>query len=263
MSVVRNYVRELIFESNTTQTKRLASFTNAITSDIMRLFHRKSPKFPVFILDREDLGSFGPTTNTEEIYELNVGAIPLSFNNQDAQSLADPSEDVETSVNVVVEIDRNANRFNVSGGDKDPTGAVDMGITIAIEVPGVLEPSRYGELRNQVANSVRHEIEHLTQGDMSDQQFLAYGRGNDYYNFLHSPSEVASDYAKYLLKPEEIPAYVRGEAHNAKSYKKLASNIEYFLNGYVDQELIDSKEKSIILDTWLDWAKKKINRKGF
>jgi hypothetical protein len=210
------------------------------------------------------MGSFGPSTKSEEIYGLNVGSMPLSLDQEShGISLDNDEELVDTCVYVFVEIDRDAKKFNVSGSDKDPTGTVDMGITITIEVPSDLGPSRYGELRNQVANAVRHEIEHLTQGDASDQQFLAYGRGDDYYNFLHSPSEVASDYAKYLLRLEEIPAYVRGEAHNVKSYEQLSSNIEYFLNGYVDQELIHVKEKSVILDTWLDWAKKRINQKGF
>lgn len=261
-SILRNFIVETIFESNNTQSKRLQALTNTITTDIMRLIHRKKTKLSVTSITREDYLSFDPKTQTDEFYELIAGPMPLSMD-WDSYEKESENEIEDSTIFVTVEIDRNASQLNVSGEDKDPTGTGRLGFIISAELTPNILPQQYSQIRNQVANSVRHEVEHLTQGKASDQEFLAYGRGEDYFTFLHSPDEVKSSYGKYLLKPEEIPAFVRGETHNAKNVSELKNNIENFLNGYISQGLIKVEEKLVIMDTWLDWAKRHIHRKGF
>jgi hypothetical protein len=257
--LLRKLISETITENKKTQSRRLQALTNAITSDLMSLIHSRSTKMASAPIGREDYFSFDPKTATAEFYELNAGPMPLSMDWESYEN----SDLEDTTLFVTLEIDRAAEELNVSGEDKDPLGAGRLGFTVTAEIPATASNQDYKIIRDQVANSVRHEIEHITQGKNSDQDFLAFGRGGEYYNFLHSPEEVKSEYAKYLLKPEEIPAFVRGEVHNSKNIEQLKSNIEDFLNGYIDLNLIQKKEKPIILNTWLDWASRHISRKGF
>lgn len=258
--VLRKFISYTIFESKKTQSKRLHSLTNSLTADMMRLLHGKKTKFPVAIVGREDYLSFDPKTKSEEFYEIMVGSMPLSM---DLKSYGEDTELEDSNVYATLEIDRSAKKINVSGEDKDPSGLGRLGFTVTIEIPPSIKKQDYSLVRDQIANSVRHELEHLTQGKASDQEFLAYGRGEEYFTFLHSPKEAQSSYGKYLLRPEEIPAFVRGEAHNTKSIKELEANISNFLDNYIGQNLIIDSEKTLIIDTWLDWAERHINRKGF
>ena len=257
--LLRILISEIILEARKTQTKRLQAFTNSITSDIMRLVHQKSTKLPASAIGREDYLTFDPKTQTEEFYEIIAGGIPISMDWESHQE----SDLEDSTVYATIEIDRSAKSFNVSGEDKDPSGEGRLGFTVTIEIPTDFSTEDYNQIRDQVANSVRHEIEHITQGPASDQDFLAFGRGDEYYKFSHTPESVESSYAKYLLKPEEIPAFVRGETHNAKNLSQLILNIEVFLDGYVSQNLITPEEKLVVLDTWIDWAKRHIHSKGF
>ena len=263
--ILRSFIQETLYEGRRTQSKRLHTLTNTVTADIMRLIHQKSTKLHSVPIDRNQYQNFEPETGTAELYELIAGPMPLTM---DWEGYLDDDDDpddydVDTVIRVFIEIDRNSDRLNISGGDKDPTGEVDLGFTVVVELPPDTPKSEYGKIRDQVANSVRHEIEHVTQGAASTQDFLAFNRGNKYFEFLHGPKEAETSWGKYLLKPEEIPAFVRGEAHNVKNYEQLLASIEKFLTGYLQKELITEYEKQIVADTWLDWAQKHINTKGF
>ena len=257
--LLKKSISKTIIKNKKTQSCRLQALTNAVTSDIMSLIHKRTTKLYSSSISREDYFSFDPKTNTLEFYEIIAGHMPLSM---DWVSYKD-SELEDTTIFVTLEIDRNSEKFNISGEDKDPMGTGRLGFTIAVELLSEMSSEDYKITRDQVANSVRHEIEHITQGEASDQDFLAFGRNKEYYSFINSAKEAYSDYAKYLLRPEEIPAFVRGEAHNSKNIEQLKSNMEDFLNGYMELSLIQKKEKLIILDTWLDWATRHIHRKGY
>ena len=263
--ILRSFIQETLYESRKTQGKRLQALTNSITSDIMRLLRNKSTKMPSEKISRTRYKNFKPATNTREFYELVAGPIPLSM---DWKSYLENDEDYEdysldTTIYVFIEINRKASHLNVSGGDKDPTGENDLGFTILLEIPLNTPVKQYKDIRDQIANSVRHEIEHITQGSASTQDFLAFNRGSKYFNFIHDPKDAKTAWGKYLLKPEEIPAFVRGEAHNAKNYEQLKVNINNFLSGYLQQKLITKNEKEIVTNTWLDWATNHINIKSF
>ena len=264
-NILRSFILETLYESRKTQGRRLQALTNSITTDIMRLLHKKTTKLPSEKISRRRYKNFKPVTTSRELYELIAGPMPLSMDWDNYLEDGDDPEDyeIDTTVYAFVEIDRSASHLNVSGGDKDPTGENDIGFTIVIEIPPDTPQKEYGDIRDQVANSVRHEIEHITQGSASTQDFLAFGRGNTYFNFLHTPADAETEWGKYLLKPEEIPAFVRGEAHNAKNHKQLKLNIESFLSGYLQKKLITKHEKDIVGNTWLDWAVNHINTKGF
>ena len=260
-SDLKSLVREIIREASRTQDKRLSSFTNKITRAIMDLYLGRSPRISSTEISAEDL-IVDPSTSGKEIYEINAGFFPLAF---DPSSIdEDEYEDgIDTFLSVVLEIERDSDRFNVSASDKNITGLGDIGIHVAIDTPVNFSKSKFGILRDEVANAVRHELEHVTQGSMSDQPGRAFNRDSDYFNFLHGPDDVESKEAKYLLRPYEIPAHIKGYAQNARSIKDFSNEVEDFLDGYIEKNFITKSEKEIILKTWLDWAQRRINRKGY
>lgn len=254
-------IRETISEANKTQDKRLRSFTNKITRSIMALYSGRNSELSYNQITSEELG-VDPNTKAGEIYEIEAGAFPVAFdpNSIDLEMYEDG---IDPFLTVVVEIDKSAHGFNVAGSDKSITGLSDIGIHIAIETPPGFANDKLGELRDEVANAIRHELEHVTQGEESDQPGRAYGRDEKYYQFLYAPKDVNTELAKYLLKPAEIPAHIRGYTQNSKNINQLKSSIDGLLSGYVDQNLIDSREKEIVFETWVDWVQNNINRKGF
>ena len=254
-------VRETISEAKRTQGRRMKTFTNSITRSIMALYSNKNPKLSYYEISVDDLG-VDPNTNGDEFYEIEAGEFPLSL---DPESIDKEVyyDGVDPFMTVVLEIDRSSKIFNVSASDKSATGTADLSIHIAIETPRGFKKSDMGILRNEVANAVRHELEHVTQGKISDQPASAYGRDKKYYNFIHTAAEVDSPQAKYLLEPAEIPAHVRGYTQNAKNIKDFIFDVEDLLVGYMDQGLINKEERKIILDTWIDWVKNNTNKKGY
>jgi hypothetical protein len=255
------FVREILSEANRTQDRRLRTFTNDITKSIMALYSGRNPNLSFSKITAQDL-NVSPNTKGDEIYEIEAGIFPLNFDPGSIDT-EEYEEGVDPFITVVVEIDKSAEKFNVSASDKNITGIADLGIHVAIETPSKFLGKNMGVLRNEIANAVRHELEHVTQGTESDQPARAFARGKKYYTFLHRESDVDSPYAKYLLRPSEIPAHVRGYAQNAKNAKDLSEDINDLLDGYLKQKIILPKEKDIILNTWIDWTKNHINRKGF
>jgi len=261
---LKEAIVKAIFESRKTQSKRLHALTNMITSDIMRLIHGKEAKLPSSSLSKDDIHDIYGDTGDDEFFEIVAGKFPLSLDWRSQEYSYDISDDiVDTTLYVTVQIDRDAKRYNVSGYDKDPTGMHDLGIHIVLEIPSHFLQSEYGALRNEISNTVRHEIEHVTQGESSGQLFIAHGRGDEYYNFIHKPADVESRYARYLLKPEEIPSHVRGYSQNVKNINDLKRDIHILLNRYQDMGLISDWERGIIFDTWIDWAQKTIKKINF
>ena len=255
-------IRETISEAKRTQDKRLRTFSHNSTRSIMALYTGRKPALEYSVISLKDDINVDPTTAGDEFYEIEAGVLPLAM---DPESI--DTEIYEDGVGpfllVVLEIDRNAETFNVSASDKSITGMSDLGIHVAVETPSKFSKNEMGTLRDEVANAVRHELEHVTQGKESDQPAKAFGRDEKYYNFIYSPKEVDSKHAKYLLKPSEIPAHIRGYTQNAKNIDQFKLDIENLLSGYVSQNLISKNEKQVVFDTWTDWVETNINRKGF
>ena len=263
-SIIRKYVRLVI--ENKTQDKRLHAFTNQITKTVMDIFHDRPPSSVAKISDDELL--IDADLENSEIYEFSAGNFPIAI---------DPStidgdmydEDMGSIVFVTVEVDKFSDRsdsgfdFNISASDKPMTGMSNFGIHLAIETIPNLPKQSYGLVRNEIANSIRHELEHVSQGQAVDQLGGAYNRGEEYWQFIASPDDVDSRAAKYLLKPEEIPAHVRGYLQNSKSLLELENNFKDFLDGYAKNGSISEEESDIILEAWLTWVEENINRKKF
>ena len=232
----------------------------------MQIFKGQSPQ-SVTVLDEDEL-IVDPDIPGSDIYEFYPGEFPLAIDPETIDGdLYD--EDYGNQVAVTVEVDRKASRadkmftFNVSASDKSTTGMANFGIHLVIETMPNFPVQMLGDLRNEIANSVRHELEHVSQGPAVGQLGGAYGRGDKYWTFSASPEDVTSRSAKYLLKPEEIPAHTKGYLQNSNSIEDLKNRCVQFLDGYVSKNLITLEEKGVILNAWLDWVEANINRKKF
>jgi len=246
--------------SRKTQDKRLHSLTNFITRDVMRLTKGMTTLLYSRRVDKQDF-IVDLETHTNELFEILPGEFPLRMDKSTIHE--DYIESVDTNLSVTVEIDRSSDRFNVSGSDKPLLGCTDIGMHILIELPDTLSNDDRGLLRDEVSNSIRHELEHISQGERSDNPFTAYGRGKNYYTFCSSPNDVTSKMAKYLLEPTEIPAFVRGHSQNSKSALDFSNRVDNFLNLYVEKGFILSSEKDIIFITWNEWSQRFLNQKRF
>jgi hypothetical protein len=107
-----------------------------------------------FIVDLE--------TESNELFEILPGQFPLRIDKSTLHE--DYVEDINTNLSVTVEIDRTSDRFNVSASDKPLLGEFDVGMHVLIEIPENLSRQDRKMLRDEVSNSVRHELEHISQG---------------------------------------------------------------------------------------------------
>jgi len=226
----------------------------------MRLVKGMTPLMPSRSVTRDDF-IIDLDTESNELFEIMPGMFPLKIDMSTLQE--EYIENINVNLSVTVEIDKSSDRFNVSASDKPLLGESDIGMHILIEIPHNFSSSDKKILRDEISNSIRHELEHISQGHKCDNPFAVYGRGFDYYDFLNSPDDVDGLTARYLLDPTEIPAYVRGHSHNSKSMTDLISRIDSFLQTYFERNLITEEEKVIICSTWLEWAKKTLNQKRF
>jgi len=243
-----------------TQDRRLHSLTNSITRSTMRLIKGMTTLLPSRRVDKDEL-IVDLETESNELFEILPGQFPLRIDKSTLQE--DYIENIDTELSVTVEIDRSSDRFNVSASDKPLLGAHDVGMHLLIEIPDNLCNQDRKLLRDEVSNSVRHELEHISQGQRCDNPFSVFGRGSEYYTFINSSVDVDSSMAKYLLGPTEIPAFVRGYSHNADDMDALISKIENFLTHYTEKGFIDDREKDIIFNTWIDWSRRFLKQKRF
>ena len=260
-NIIRNVVRQYILVEAKTQSKRLRAFTNKITREIMNLYKRGYSSASQQIT-YDDL-IHDPSLEDADLYEINAGHFPLAFDPETLDPDYETTADLDTFVTVVVEIKKNASKFNVSATDKSMTGMSDFGLHLAIETPKNFAREDMAELRSEVANSIRHEIEHITQGTVVGQSAGAFGRTGSYWSFSGTPEDVSSDMAKYLLQPEEIPAHVRGYTQNAKNLNSLKASFDRLFQSYIEKNLITKEEAETVRRVWLDWASKNIHSKGF
>jgi hypothetical protein len=246
--------------SRKTQDRRLHSLTNFITRDVMRLIRGIAPYLPSSKVSKDDFIT-DLETESNELFEILPGQFPLRVDKSTLQE--DYIENIDTELSITIEIDRASDRFNVSASDKPLLGEFDVGMHLLVEIPENLPNEDKKMLRDEVSNSIRHELEHISQGQKSDNPFSVHGRGLEYYSFINSPDDVKSPMAKYLLEPTEIPAFVRGHSQNAKSSNSLVLKIKRFLTGYSEKGFIDDEEKDIIFNTWIEWSQRFLNQKRF
>lgn len=147
--------------------------------------------------------------------------------------------------------------FNISGYNSTYENL--DGIHIQLEIDEDLEVDQMlGKIRSELGNTIRHELEHLTQKARP-----AFARDEKYYS-LETPWKPETEYAKEIfLTPEEVSAHVRGYADTAKSLDDLEKELRQDLKNYVNSEKITAKDRDLIVMVYLDWARRHLKSKKF
>ena len=106
-------------------------------------------------------------------------------------------------------------------------------------------PQAYNDLIAEIKDTIRHELEHISQFRLS--------KG------VNPKSTKQSQYTwfQYFTFDYEVPAFVQGLYKNSKTKKiTLTKAIYQFLANYLD--VITDEEEQIIIKTWTDWARKNL-----
>ena len=124
--------------------------------------------------------------------------------------------------------------FDASTDDED----IEIEITYN---PGSF-PAEFNNLNAELKETLRHEIEHITQFG-----FDLKGGFEQYKGKI--------DFYKYLLLTHEIPAFVRGLYKRAKVKKmSLIDTFDEFFEEY-EESFNSSEEINQVRNVWLDWAR--------
>jgi len=120
--------------------------------------------------------------------------------------------------------------------------ADDENIEIRITYNPAVFPDEYNNLNAELKETLRHEIEHVTQF------------GFDLKNYFEEFSGEI-DFYKYLMLHHEIPAFVRGLYKRAKFKKmSLSDAFDDFFEDYIDS-FNSPQEIEQVKRVWINWAK--------
>ena len=161
----------------------------------------------------------------------------------------DNKEDYETGmVEVSFVVLRSSNLgtpFVLEAGETDPQ------LDFVLKLDKRTCSKSYQEIRLELNDAVRHELEHITQSRMPTK------------NLQNSSQKGTLPFVKYLTLPHEIPAYVSGLNRRRKFFKgaPLSSMINDYLlkNRFAFSAGNKNKEFEFVRDTWLQWASKNLS----
>ena len=117
-------------------------------------------------------------------------------------------------------------------------------------------PSYWSEVYFILADTLRHEIEHITQ-DGIDIGNYRKGKPNEPDDMMRAMinSGMLPKY-NYLLLPKEVDANLQGLRFEAKKRKeKLIDAVNRYLDAKEEMGEINTKERSIVLNKWTARAK--------
>lgn len=254
-----------LLESN---VKSARGMSNRVTRAIMDLVKDGTTNRERYVvLTTDDLiDDEGYRSQATTAYNLDIDFIPGKINRQAADEDFEES-DTYLSVSLFV---NEGSELHVSGDDINRTG--DPGIHLTIIKPVELTGADLSTLRTEISNSVRHEIEHMTQGLPRYYQGMEKPGGGQYtYDEFDISGEPESDRAKdYYLDPKEVSAHIMGYAQNASSINGLEEEIRGMLNNWASPDwekrksvLIAPGDVDIIANAWVDWARKHLRSKRF
>jgi hypothetical protein len=160
-------------------------------------------------------------------------------------------DDEEDFASEVVEVSFTVNRdadfgipFVLDAGETDPQ------IDFTLDLSKGVGAESYQEIRLELNDAVRHELEHITQNRMPTK------------NLQNSSQGDALSFVDYLTLPHEVPAYVSGLNRKRKLSKRegLASIIDGYLskNRFAFADGKEDREIEFVRDTWLQWANKNL-----
>ena len=255
-------MREILIEQSRSGKAILNSLKNQIARDVMSVVNDKIDKISVGVtaLSSNDYPQFSKN-QVEKAYELYDYKWKKKIDRSSLadEELAEIDLDEIPNFDVSVVVVRNPERqdFNVAGFSATATDG--SGVDIIIELPSSFPAQRNEELRNEIGNTVLHELEHLTQ----DEEFLSYGRGREYYDFDLTQKPDTQFAAEKFLTPAEVSAHVTGYSDASTSLQDLEQRIVNDLARYVQKELITQNDKDLIINAYMDWASRNLKAQRF
>ena len=253
--------RELLREYRSGQ-KALNSLKNIIATDIMKLIKGDAnTSVPAYTIEGSQVEEY---LSEEEIEAIPVAGYSLEgypWNLKiDVDSMGlEEDEEIDSEIDVSFFFIKSPKTpdFNISGYDSTYENLDGMHIQLEFNKDSEVEDF-LGQIRNELGNTIRHELEHISQKSR-----LAYGRGKEYYS-NEIPWKPETDFAKnQFLAPQEVAAHVRGYADSANSIEELETELARDLENYVKSEMITTRDRDLILMVYLDWAKRHLKSKKF
>ena len=121
-----------------------------------------------------------------------------------------------------------------------------------IEVRFKLDPADYPGILSEVAMSLRdtlrHEIEHLTQSGWNTKN-SKYIRSDQAMRNKIEAGQIPA--ARYFTLPKEIDAMIQGLYYRAKKSKQpFKTTVDNYLNTWLNNGTINAQEKEAILKVW-------------
>lgn len=158
---------------------------------------------------------------------------------------------MEFNLQLKVQWIENFNDFRV-GGDAFNDTNIDVNETPLIEIRFKIDPAEYPNILSEIAmelrDVLRHEIEHLTQGGWNTKngKFIRSDQG------MRAKIDAGIvPVARYFMLPKEVDANIHGLYLRAKkSRKPFADIVNDYLNIWVNNGAITTKNKLEILNVW-------------
>ena len=119
-------------------------------------------------------------------------------------------------------------------------GSSDL-LELIVEYNPKMFPAAMNRLVAEIKETIVHEFEHVGQQNFED-MFVVAGRNHH-------------DYAKYLVDPEEVPAFVKGLIKRSKVVKQsLDATMEQWYRDNIRQFEFHNVSWPPIKKVWMDWA---------
>ena len=263
--LLRDFIRQTMIAERKSGRKILRTLKNQIASDIMALFFQDYGKIKgigLMDVDPDDYEDDG-IDYVERAYELQgywwLKKVDPAELEPDQVELIKKKVVPSFDVTVAFVQDPRQEELNVAG--RDITINNTTGMDVIIELPaGGLPREQYELLRGEIGNTVKHELEHLTQeGDLK-----SFERDEETYYNYEIPGKVDTKYAEtYFLDPKEIGGHVMGYSDVTNSMQELETRIRKDLGGEVTRKKITPNDLDIIVKTWMSWAQKHLHAQKF
>ena len=150
-------------------------------------------------------------------------------------------EDEELDIEATLKLTPGTDNLNIDGGADSENDFIVVNFSIDPE----LLPKFWEEISMNLKDVVRHEIEHLTQGEGFQLKPGKFMEDDELYRKMID-SELLSK-AEYFKLEKEIDANLQGMYFRAKKEKRPFRDV---IDTYLDAQDITSKEKEEILNLW-------------
>jgi len=225
ISVLSRKLLEVVKDSHVATTNRTGMFSGT------KIYYKQGESYPKIDEDSQRHIYF------EEIENLQI---PLEF-----------------WLELKVQWIQGLNDFRYGGDAFNETGKT-SDVEPLIEIRFELDPAEYPNVLSEVAmqlrDTLRHEIEHITQSGWN-MRTSKYIRSDMSMRKKIELGELPP--ARYFTLPKEIPAMLQGMYLKAKKSKKpLSKVVNDYLDVWVSNNTITPQDKDSILKVWSEYLPK-------